>query len=399
MTNIQQKTLKTHFQKNLENNIYFQNNNEYFLELENLLIENPKGYQQKLSSSFCKKYGKSFSYLNFWINQQLPKLKDEKFTIATKCYWILHGFEDFPKCKLCGKQLENVLSFNIGYPKYCSVKYMNNDIEHKHHVQTSLKNHFKTETAITSPFQISEIRQKAKKTIFEKYGNENIFASEYGKQKIKNVFQTKFNVSHNSQLKSMQKKRAKTWHEKYGNENIFAAKEIKLKLKQTQENKYGCYFCCSKNFKKLYENENFKKETTEKIIQTKRKNGTFNISKSEEKSYEILCRKYGNENIIRQYKSEKYPFLCDFYVKSLDLYIECNFSWTHGGMFFDENNENCIQKLNVWKEKAKTSRFYENALKTWTIRDIKKLKTAQENKLNYKVFWTLDEFENYFLEK
>jgi hypothetical protein len=77
----------------------------------------------------------------------------------------------------------------------------------------------------------------------------------------------------------------------------------------------------------------------QRIMSTKRKNGTFNTSKPEDKSYELLCEKFDKDDIIRQYKSEKYPFNCDFYVKSIDTYIECNFNWTHGGHPFDPNSE------------------------------------------------------------
>lgn len=60
--------------------------------------------------------------------------------------------------------------------------------------------------------------------------------------------------------------------------------------------------------------------------------------------------KYGIENVKRQYKSELYPFACDFYIQNLDLYIECNFHWTHGGHKFDKNNENDIKQLNEFLE-------------------------------------------------
>ena len=93
---------------------------------------------------------------------------------------------------------------------------------------------------------------------------------------------------------------------------------------------------------------------------TKRKNGTFKMSKKEDKAYDILCKKFGKDDIIRQYQSEKYPFNCDFYIKSLDLYIECNFSWTHGKHWFDENNEEDIRRLEFMK--SKNTAYYDNAI-------------------------------------
>ena len=71
------------------------------------------------------------------------------------------------------------------------------------------------------------------------------------------------------------------------------------------------------------------------------------------------------------------------------MYIECNFSWTHGGHQFDPNNENDQQKLNKWKDKGTI--FYLTAIDVWTRRDVTKIKTALDNNLNFKVFWTIDE--------
>ena len=75
--------------------------------------------------------------------------------------------------------------------------------------------------------------------------------------------------------------------------------------------------------------------------------------------------------------------MCDFYIKSLDLFIELNISWTHGGHPFDNENPSDIDILLKWQDKAKTSQYYKNAITTWTIRDPAKIATAKANKLNY----------------
>lgn len=72
---------------------------------------------------------------------------------------------------------------------------------------------------------------------------------------------------------------------------------------------------------------------------------------------------FDKDDIIYQYSDkERYPFNCDFYVKSKDLFIEVNYFWTHGTEPFNENNPEHIKKLNEWKEKAKTSKFYNQAI-------------------------------------
>lgn len=116
---------------------------------------------------------------------------------------------------------------------------------------------------------------------------------------------------------------------------------------------------------------------------TKKKNHSFNTSKPEDRVYNKLVTKFGIDNVIRQYRDEnRYPFYCDFYVKSCDLFIECNFTWTHGGHLFDCNsNEDCAIE-NIWKEKAKKSKYYELALKVWTQSDVLKHDTMIKNNLN-----------------
>lgn len=126
-----------------------------------------------------------------------------------------------------------------------------------------------------------------------------------------------------------------------------------------------------------------------KCYKTKKENNSFNTSNVEEVYYIKLCEQYGKENIIRQYRDNRYPYRCDFYIKSEDLFIELNAHWTHGGCIFDENSQECLDKLNIWKEKAKTSKFYAEAIITWTIRDVEKYKCALKNNLNYIVIYNI----------
>lgn len=113
-------------------------------------------------------------------------------------------------------------------------------------------------------------------------------------------------------------------------------------------------------------------EWIRKCHDTRKKNKTFSTSKSEDTIYSLLINKFGEKNVRRQYQSEEYPFQCDFYIRSTKTYIECNFSWTHGSVFYDPNNSTHIQQLNIWKHKAETSDFYKNAIYTWTVRDVNK---------------------------
>ena len=116
-------------------------------------------------------------------------------------------------------------------------------------------------------------------------------------------------------------------------------------------------------------------------------NNSFNRSLPEDNYYTTLVSKYGSDDVIRQYHDERYPYACDFYIPSEDLFIEINKSWVHGGHPFDELNLDDISKLEMWEEKAKTSLYYKQAIYIWTDLDVRKQKLAKENHLNYKVIY------------
>lgn len=120
---------------------------------------------------------------------------------------------------------------------------------------------------------------------------------------------------------------------------------------------------------------------------TKKLNNSFNSSNVETKFYEELLKENKNKTIYKQYKDERYPFYCDFYILEDDLFIELNAHWTHGGRPYDSQDIECQKQLSIWQEKAKTSQFYQNAIITWTIRDVEKQECAKKNNLNYKVIY------------
>ena len=107
--------------KNKASNVYYKNNPKFFNELFEIVINHPKNFGQMIKSKDGMPQSTvDRSYLSNWINQQLPILQDKKYSISTKCYWILTGLIDFPECPVCGKQIKrNVLSID-GYGMTCS---------------------------------------------------------------------------------------------------------------------------------------------------------------------------------------------------------------------------------------------------------------------------------------
>lgn len=178
-------------------------------------------------------------------------------------------------------------------------------------------------------------------------------------------------------------KSSKTKKERYANgETIIwnkgLTKETNESIKSTSEKLKG-HPCWTKDWK----------EAKRKEYETKKRNHTMNSSKVEEDYYISLCNEYGLENVYRQYVSDKYPFPCDFYIKSIDLYIEINFAPEHYFHPYDENNEEDLSVVEKWNSKFKEtgSKRYLNMIYIFTERDPLKLKTFRENNLNFKIIY------------
>lgn len=133
----------------------------------------------------------------------------------------------------------------------------------------------------------------------------------------------------------------------------------------------------------------------QKGIDTKIKNKSFNISKPEEEFSSYLETLYGKSNVIRQYKEERYPFHCDFYIKSKDLFIELNLHWTHGRKPFNKEDTEDLNKLNEWKKLSNSKKYYSTAINVWTNLDVKKLNYFKKNNLNYIIFYSTKEIESW----
>ena len=223
--------------------------------------------------------------------------------------------------------------------------------------------------------------EKAKETKLKKYGDENYI-------NVKKIKQTKLERYGDSNYHNIEKMK-QTCLERYGLTNGGGTIQALNKAKNTCLSKYNTeYYFQSNNFKEKFKNN--EKQIIEKRNNTKRKNNTFNKSKPEDKSYILLKEKY--PDVIRQYKSELYPFNCDFYIPSLDLYIECNYFWMHGYKPYQGTKEDLL-KLNNWKNH--NTNCYKSAIETWTIRDIKKRNTAKENNLNWIEFFDIKELKKW----
>ena len=169
--------------------------------------------------------------------------------------------------------------------------------------------------------QVNEIKEKIKQTKIERYRYENTFCNKEIQQKAVQLGHTE----------KANKKRIRTCIEKYGCDNVSKSEHIKKIISEDRE--------------RLIKAHN-----------TKKINGTYKKSIEEDKVYNKLLEFFNKEDIDRQHKSDLYPFNCDFYIKSLNLYIEIQGNWTHGGHPFNVNNEDDLKRVNIMK--SKNSKYY-----------------------------------------
>lgn len=126
-------------------------------------------------------------------------------------------------------------------------------------------------------------------------------------------------------------------------------------------------------------------EAIAKAKETKLINGTYKVSQAENKFYEQLLLMLSKEDIIRGYiDKERYPFNCDFYIKSKDLFIEYQGHQTHGYEPYDPNDLVQQEYLELMQKRGQDMR-------TWTARDPKKLKIALNNKISLLLIYPKDD--------
>ena len=86
-----------------------------------------------------------------------------------------------------------------------------------------------------------------------------------------------------------------------------------------------------------------------------KKNGTYKKSKSEDKFYEFLCEKFDKDDIERQKLIDGHNQPIDFYIKSIDIYIQFDGVYWHG----------LHKPINILREEAKTSKRTANLYKCY----------------------------------
>lgn len=351
-------------------------------------------YPELLEEQVCSVCGKRFHFSSDQLRRRVNSLKLGKSTIVVCSAFCASQSQE---AKLKRKET-NLLRFGVdNYAKTQQHKQSLKDNESKRllKMQQTCLNKYGVDNyskSIQYNKNIDVIQNKIKQTCLNKY-NTNSYSKtkefkNYIKEnkdiiqnKIKQTCLDKYGVDRYTKTQEFKDKVKQTCLNKYGETTNLKVQECKDKIKQTCLNKYGV-----DNYSKT-------QECLNKIYLSKKHNNSFNKSKQEEKVYQLLLTKLKKEDIIRQYRNDLYPFNCDFYIKSLDLYIEYNGTWTHGPKSFDGSNKEHLELLELWK--SKNTDYFKNAIYTWTVLDVKKLKCFKKNKLNYKIFWNIEEIKQF----
>lgn len=222
---------------------------------------------------------------------------------------------------------------------------------------------------------IPGVRDKIIATNMERYGCECSFQNEAVKAKYRENCLRKYGVTNTLVVPEIVEQRKQTLLAHYGVDNPMKSDVIRKRASDTLEARYGARYTFSVP------------EIVAKAWRSQRAHGTYRHSNAEDTLYELLVAQFGEGDVIRQYRSEKYPFRCDFYVVSRDMYIELNGFFTHGGHWFDKTCQEDLDKLAMWQEGSLEHSYYQGAIEGWCERDVAKRAAARAANLNYVVFW------------
>ena len=414
-------------------------------ELIEYLTDNSGEYNKRINRKYLETHDLNILHILYNVYDDLS----EETPVYEIYYRLKNNLKKRPVCIICGKPVKYTSGH---YAKFCSKECQYSDLGKKITKEIKIKSNLeKYGVEHTSQLKevtdkrtksradhVNEIQQHVRESLYKKYGAYDVMHIPHILQKIKNTNLKKFGVEFPlQQLKKenseIYQKISQTCINKFGVDSPLKNKEVREKIKQTNIQKYGVDYLFKSNIiKEKIKQTNIQKygvdnplknkEIREKIKQTNiQKYGVDNPLKNKEiwkKSQDnrqissksklehnflnYLKLKYESDDIITQYKSKEYPYYCDFYIKSINLYIEIQGHWTHNDHPFDINNLNDQLIMDIWRTKSLSDKYYKNALNTWTIKDVEKRNTAIQNNLNYlEIFGKtdlnkyIDIFENY----
>lgn len=218
------------------------------------------------------------------------------------------------------------------------------------------ENHFCSKKCSSLSIKNGSLRNKIENGFIKKYGYKSYMHTKKFKKHVEDLCMKQYGVKSRLESKEILKKISDTCTEKYGT-RVFVGSEIWKSKMDFQ-----------KNAKKAWE--------------TRIRNGSCSKSKPEENFYNVLCKEFGIEDIKRQIPMIRQWI--DFYIVSLDLYVQLDGIYWHGL----NRDINTIKNSSARQDK----KIYKNYL-----RDQKLNKYTKEN--NIKMLRITDEKFNKMTNK
>lgn len=332
-----------------------------------------KDRQEKIKNTCLKKYGTTCASKSPEVKEKMIKTSIERYGVtngggseqsiekAKRTTKERYGEEYYTRTKEYKERAREVNQRKYGKDYYTQTE------EYRERAKATCLEKYGTEYSV----QAESVKEKTRKTCLEKYGVTNGGSSEQAKQKAKGTCQEKYNVNYYTQTEEYKQKYKQTCLEKYGSTNYFSSEVF-----------------------------------YEKVIKTKK-----SMSRFEQKIFDYLKEIFDESDIISQYKDERYKnqrtnykWNCDFYIKSLDLFIEVQGTKEHNNHPFNPNDQNDLNELALLKQKEqkklkeKNYTRYSSIIEGWTVIDPMKRQVAQENHLKYLELFdskiSFEEFKN-----
>lgn len=302
-------------------------------------------------------------------------IKEQKYDIGNVLEKYKQGVSVEDLCHMLGIGSRNAFSLRNLFTKLGYEKEFN--IADKKRKYALMSKGFSEKHGCDNPFKLQEYQDKAAKTRLEKYGGEYTLSRGSSLSLQARATFAK-NMRDNTYKNEVVLKRKETCEQHYGVQVPLQSQEVQMRLKATCLKTYGAdSYSKTDEFKKTMSDSS--SIWVPKMFATKKSKGNLNTSVVESRVAEKL------HNFEREYVSGEYPYHADFYDSDRNLFIEVNAHWTHGGHCYDTFSAFDANKLDAWQ--AKSSRYIDKAIKTWTLSDVNKRQCARDNKLNYVTFW------------
>lgn len=322
--------------------------------------------ENKINATRMLKTSK-YKYLYDFILENTPDIiKDDKYPLKMKIFWILNEIKEFPKCE--NPECNNLLYYTEysilnGCRKTCSPTCAR---------KAALINTIKTCTeryGTTNGGGIPSSLEKIKLTSLKRFGTTNVFASEYGKNKIKNTCLEKYGCEHYSSTSDFLEKVKTANRNKYGVDFPLQSKEIIDKIRMTCYNKYGVDWTS-------------KDPRIARSYHTKYIFNNINFDSIPEIAFYIWLRDNQYENF--EYKpntSFKYIFNNKIHYYMPDFRVNDKFYEIKGDHFFKNGKMICPFKYKnlTDEEKAEIDKQYEAKYQCMISNNIVILKSAEYN--------------------